>query len=356
MKIAWVIHLYFPHHACGSEAVAHQINKYFISKGHQVRVYLMQAGMHKIQVPYQYEGVEVFGVPTCIDAYQWADVLLTHLDFTQHTIQIGGICQRPVVTFVHNSHPYDSVINARPGNNFIVYNSQWIADKLAYTHPSMVFEPPCDWRQYDVQGDPYGRDYITLINLDENKGGKIFRRLAKAMPDRKFLAVKGSYSEPAQIGQVTDLPANCTILPNSPNILDVYRQTRILIMPSRYESWGRTATEAMCNGIPVICTPTPGLKENCGDAAIYIPERGPIDRDKNTGAVLSDDGEMYDIQPLIKAIKSLDDKKKYVKRSEACRDRSRDLDPNRKLAQLEDFIINAVRSQKPAGQRPMNYV
>ena len=32
-------------------------------------------------------------------------------------------------------------------------------------------------------------------------------------------------------------------------------------MPSDYESWGRTATEAMCSGIPVICSEANGLKK-----------------------------------------------------------------------------------------------
>lgn len=356
LRITWIIHLYPWKHLAGSEMVAHNINRYLLSKGHQVRVILMQAGMHHIQVPYTYEGVEVFGPPTQIDGYQWGDIFLTHLDFTQHTIQMGTVVGKPVITFVHNSHPYDSVINARPGNNFVVYNSEWIQKELNYSHPSMIFQPPCDWRQYDIGGDPFNREYITLINLDENKGGKILRRLAHAMPERRFLAVRGSYSEPAQIGQVTDLPSNCTVVANSPDILSVYRKTRILIMPSRYESWGRTATEAMCNGIPVICTPTPGLKENCGDAAIYVPERGPIVRNKQNGDVISDDGDTYDIEPLVKSIKSLDDKKKYAKRSQRGRDRSRDLDPQRKLAELEDFIINAVRSQKRPGIRPMTYV
>ena len=43
-------------------------------------------------------------------------------------------------------------------------------------------------------------------------------------------------------------------------------------MPSHYESWGRTATEAMSSGIPVICTDLPGLRENCGNAAEYCKQ------------------------------------------------------------------------------------
>lgn len=345
MRILWVIHLYPPVHNCGSEAVAHAINKHLISKGHQVRVLLMQAGMHKVNVPYEFEGVQVMGAPIHLDGYSWGDALLTHLDFTYQAIQMGIVADRPVINFVHNSHRYDSVTNAQR-NNYVVYNSQWIADELQYKHPSMVFPPPCDWRQYDIGGDPYDREYITLINLDENKGGLILKRLAAAMPERKFLAVRGSYSEPAEIGQVTDLPPNCTVINNSPDIMPVYRQTRILLMPSRYESWGRTATEAMCNGIPVICTGTPGLKENCGDAAVYIPDRGPIDRDKTNGKVLSHDGDSYNIKPLIMTIKSLDNKKTYANQSRLCRDRSRDLDPNKGLCDVEDFIINAVRNNK----------
>ena len=333
----------------------HEINKFLISKGHQVRIMLMQAGMHNIRVPYEYEGVQVVGPATQVDGYRWADVIMTHLDFTQHAIQMGQIVERPVINFVHNSYPYDSVINARR-HNYVVYNSEWIAKELNYKHPSMVFTPPCDWRKYDVCSDPGKNEYITLINLDENKGGKILRRLASAMPDKKFLGVRGAYSEPAQIGQVVDQPSNVTIRPNDPNVLDVYRQTRILIMPSRYESWGRTATEAMCNGIPVICTPTSGLKENCGKAGLYIPERGPIDRDKRTGTVLSDDGDSYDIEPLVKQIRALDDLKRYAKQSAKCRDRSRELDPVHRLNDLEDFIINAARNKIPKPQPRINYV
>ena len=46
-------------------------------------------------------------------------------------------------------------------------------------------------------------------------------------------------------------------------------------MPSKEETWGRTAIEAMSSGIPVIANPTPGLKECCQDAALFV-ERNDI--------------------------------------------------------------------------------
>jgi glycosyltransferase involved in cell wall biosynthesis len=53
----------------------------------------------------------------------------------------------------------------------------------------------------------------------------------------------------------------------------VWARTRILLVPSAYESWGRVASEALCSGIPVIAHPTTGLIENLGDAGIFVDRR-----------------------------------------------------------------------------------
>jgi glycosyltransferase involved in cell wall biosynthesis len=53
--------------------------------------------------------------------------------------------------------------------------------------------------------------------------------------------------------------------------------TRVLLMPSRYESYGRTAIEAAASGIPTIAHPTPGLREALGAAGIYANRDNPDD-------------------------------------------------------------------------------
>jgi glycosyltransferase involved in cell wall biosynthesis len=356
MRVLWDIHLWPPVHNCGSEYYAHHVSKYLISKGHTVRVILQQAEMHKVNVPYTYEGVEVIGPNGSTDQFMWADVLMTHLDFTHHAIGVGEVLQKPVVNFIHNSYLYPEIKNALR-NNFCIYNSHWIRNKLNYQWPSMVFTPPVDYRYYDLGRFPRENEYITLINLDENKGGFILRRLAEAMPDKKFLAVKGSYSEPHYFGQATNFPPNVKVIPNTPNILDVYAQTRILLMLSRFESWGMTATEAMCNGIPVVCTPTEGLKENCADAGIYLPAREEPVRDNNR-VILKDDRDTYDISYIVKQINKLDNDKKYYKViSDKCRARSRELDPQKGLVEVEQFLINAVNNTRPNTKgRRINYI
>lgn len=336
MRILWSIHLYPPAHNCGSEYVAHNVNKYLVSKGHQVRVILHQATMHKVKVPYMYEGVEVFGPMQHVDAYRWADIICTHLDFTQYTIMMAHEAKRPLVHFVHNDTAYSSIMCAGR-RNFVAYNSKWIQDKIGYPHPSIVVPPPCEYDFYNVNEDPEGNEYITLINLDQNKGGRILREVALRMPERKFLGVIGGYSSPAGVGQIRNQPDNVRVIENTPDILSIYKQTRVLLMPSAYESWGRTATEAMCNGIPVICTPTEGLKENCSEAGIYIPARNKdysMDHEKEIPP------EVYDINPIIKEIKKLDNKEHYKKVSEKCRERAKSLSPD--LGKLEQFIYDAV--------------
>jgi len=182
--------------------------------------------------------------------------------------------------------------------------------------------PPVDYRIYDLQIEPAKNEYITLINTNENKGGKIFEKIAQAMPNKRFLGVLGSYDE-----QVKGSLPNLKYVPNTSEINQYYRQTRILLMPSEYESWGRTATEAMCSGIPVISSEAEGLKENCGSAGIYIKDRN-------------------DIKSWVNAINRLDEKKAYEEASRKAKNRSRDHDPRKALDEFEGWVREMVSKYK----------
>lgn len=316
MTFLWSIHLYPPVHNCGAEYMAHGINKFLITKGHHCRVLLHQANKHKIERVYDYEGVKVYPPVNPVETIKTADVVITHLDYTHHTIKLCKQANRKVVHLVHNDTPYQSIKNA-PWVN-VVYNSEWIKEKLNYQNNSFVLTPPCDWRFYDTNKNTEENEYITLINLDWNKGGEVLTKIALAMPDKKFLAVKGSYSYDER-GQFDRQPSNVTVILNTPDILSVYAKTRVLIMPSLYESWGRTATEAMCSGIPVVCSATPGLVENCGKAGLFVDDRDNIDQ-------------------WVRWIKRLDDKKFYGHVSKKAKERSRELDPVKKLEEFEYWL------------------
>ena len=52
-------------------------------------------------------------------------------------------------------------------------------------------------------------------------------------------------------------------------LASLYRNTRMLLMPSREEGFGLPALEALVSGTPVLCSPIPSLTEVCANAAWY---------------------------------------------------------------------------------------
>ena len=105
-------------------------------------------------------------------------------------------------------------------------------------------------------------------------------------------------------------------------------------MPSELETWGRTAVEAMSSGIPVVANPTPGLRECCGAAAIYV-DRG-------------------DLEGWIGALRRLkSDRKYYNTQSKLALERSRALDPKPVKAQIEDWLEHNVIPARRSGGSPL---
>jgi hypothetical protein len=99
-----------------------------------------------------------------------------------------------------------------------------------------------------IPGEFHG-DKITLINANQNKGTHVLYEIARRMPTRNFLGVLPYYGERTLPASP---PQNIEWVKFDDDIRNILRQTRILLMPSYYESYGRVAVEAMINGIPVI--------------------------------------------------------------------------------------------------------
>jgi len=318
--------MYPPHHMCGSEMMLHAINKHLQSKGHTIKVLVKGSHRFKLENHMVYDDIDLFGADESneINLFRTADLVITHLDYSAWTQEMASIFRIPCVHLIHNDYDRPHLRDSHKPQ-YVVYNSKWIKDKLGYPQESFILIPPTDFRHYDTNTNINLREHITLINLDQNKGGHILGKIAEAMPDKKFIGVIGSYSEPANIGQHTHQPPNVEVLGPQQDIRKVYERTKILIMPSKYESWGRTATEAMCSGIPVICTPTSGLVENCGNAGIFVRDRDDIDQ-------------------WVKEITKLFNEKAYSKASEKAKIRSRELDPRKNLDDFEQWLGKAKAS------------
>lgn len=271
----------------------HTMNKYLVSQGHEVKV-MTRGGDHvtnkngknyfkKIQRVKTFEGIDIFyeGVTMYNELFRWADVVITHLDQTGKAINLCRSFEKKLVHLIHNSHYRHEVVDINKLNHYIIYNSQWLKDLLKYPLKNTVLRPPVIEKDYRMK--PTGKA-ITLINCYQPKGGDILVRLAEELPHRKFIGVMG-YGV-----QVVGDRKNLTYLENTEKIQDVYKQSKIIIMPSTYESFGRVAIEAAAAGIPVIVTNTPGLKEALGDAGLFITNRDNIE--EWVGAIKSLDNEI----------------------------------------------------------------
>ena len=324
MRILARLHAYPPRHNAGAEWAAHSLLRDLAAHGHQVEVWLSEVTGQRL--PFDLDGVRVIPATTH-NAFAGAvragrSVVVSHLENVRPAASAARGWGRPLVVLAHNTFPATFRAIGSGTTALAVYNSEWMAAKadehfaenakLVKPRASVVVRPPV--RAADYRATP-GED-ITLINLYANKGADVFWELAERMPERRFLAVRGSYGE--QI--VKDLP-NVEVIDNGPGAdmaKRVYGRTRILLMPSEYESWGRTGVEACASGIPVIASPTPGLQESLGDAGIYV-DRGDVDGWQ-------------------KAVEALDDPDAYRKASAAAKKRSRQLDPSADLARWREAI------------------
>lgn len=244
-----------------------------------------------------------WGVPVRSEAYDseflelasQADVLISHLECSERTSLVGRKVNKPVVQLIHNTM-WQTEGYLNEGCELAIYNSQWVADyhnsvnpdgmvRLAQkataemgqrisfrvprtrTRNHVIVHPQIRPEDYSVPPNVIcDREYVTLINLHDNKGPHIFWEMARRFPHQKFMAVQGGYGK-QEIPEV--IPPNVRMIGNTPLIRQVYEQTKVLLMPSTYESFGRVAIEAAAQGVPTIASPTPGLREALGSGGLY---------------------------------------------------------------------------------------
>lgn len=279
MKVAALIHFYPPFRCAGSETVAAEMLSAAARAGHEVTVFCTHQTADRVwrgNLPVTVaDGVTVHRIGNPLIAAKAMartrpDVVFSHHQHATMAIKTAHrIGARSVLT-VHNDmdinkHP----LEARP--SLVVFNSDWVKASLArFGEPreSVVMRPPLTPDRHVV---PSTGDALTLCNLNADKGAELFYKLAESMPERQFLGVVGGHGK-----QVVrrHLP-NVEIAAHSPDMKRVWSKTRVLLMPSIYESYGLTAVEAGINGIPTIANPTPGLKENLGVGGLFADRDDP---------------------------------------------------------------------------------
>ncbi|GHD70141.1 glycosyl transferase family 1 [Streptomyces mirabilis] len=317
LKIVARVHAMPPEHNAGAEHMLVSMLRPLVKRGHDVSVSLSQHGAAR--EVYEYRGVRVMPLEARIEfaaTVRQADIVLSHLECVPSSASLARGFGKPLVVVCHNTYRPTFRDMAAGGTSLAVYNSLWMereAELFFAEYPksirparSLIVRPPVFASDYATKRG----DAVTLINCSREKGGELLEALARRMPERQFLAVRGAYGE--------------QLLPDLPNVeivehvdgrdmaARVYGRTKVLLMPSSYESWGRVGVEALASGIPVLAHPTPGLCESLGEAGIYA--------DRNDA-----DGWQALLERLLK------DPAEYRLASKRARARSAELDPTADL-------------------------
>ena len=316
-SITWILHNYVPIQNAGGEVMLHAMNKYLIQEGYTVNVIVPTFPIKR------YEDVNIY---TFNDREQIQGVIQrskfigTHFHFSLMAVKTASIAKKPIIIVIHDEiqKPYLEVFNKiySKENIHLIYNSFWIKklynSSMIRSDKIIAVFPPVFWKDYQVETN---RKYVTLINCNTNKGGYILIELAKLMPDIEFLGVEGAYNSQIKDNSIK----NITYYKSTPNIEYIYKQTDIIIMPSKQETWGRVAIEAISSGIPVIANPTEGLREALDYCGIYV--------------------SYTDIKRWVNTIRKLKTDENYYKKvSQLCIKRSRELEPSLQLKVMEQWL------------------
>lgn len=253
------VHMYPPMHLAGAELMLHDIFRWLVKCGWECRVILIGRRGRRYGIKsYRMDGVLVSEDECTMLAD--ADVILTHLDRTPEAESIATHMGVPLVHLIHNHVTLQA--NRVRKADLVVYNSEWLSSRIRWPARSLVVHPPVFEDDYRV--DPVG-ECITLVNLQRPKGVDLFYKLARLHPELRFLGVTGGYGE-----QVVEQMPNVDLVGPLADMRSVYRRTRVLLMPSAYESYGRVAVEAACSGIPTLAAETPGLRESLGNGGTFV--------------------------------------------------------------------------------------
>ena len=272
LKILSLCTRYLPMRA-GADNMMHQVHQTLIEMGHDVVVVAVNNEDGSWPESEVIDGVLIersqpdYGYEMTADAVERhkPDVLFGQFALLPYAIERAVELDLPIVVFCHTHHGYVAPMQAALVEmvDLFVFNSTYLYEEAGTNVRHVIVNPPLE-RQRVIAAER-SPEYVTLINLCEHKGTDIFYHLARKFPEQKFLGVEGGYED--QIKE--DLP-NVEFCPHDPDIASIYAKTRVLLMPSKVESFGMAAVEAQANGIPVIASDVSSLHDALGDGALYV--------------------------------------------------------------------------------------
>lgn len=246
----------------GAERLAFNLSRSLMRSGFDVGV------LTGYEYPQDFDGPPVMSGPLPLDGEGWAyisaimlgfkpDVILTHHLYAHvfgEQLVATGI---PVVQIVLNG-------KRLPGAALAVYISEWVKAQAgdAESQDLVITPPAFD----DVIAETHG-DAIGFIKPIPHKGVDLVYRIAAAMPERRFVILRGEWQD---LEDIRPAP-NIEFMEPVADIRDFYARVRMVLVPSLSEDAGTVAQECALNGIPCLSTDVGGLAETNGGGLLFAP-------------------------------------------------------------------------------------
>jgi glycosyltransferase involved in cell wall biosynthesis len=240
----------------------------------------------------------------------------------------------PLCLYLHEVESIDHLRKFSGTGLTILANSDFTAQCLARQCrlQSTVILPLVDSRYYLTTVRP---TRVLFINTVPRKGLEIAFEIAENRRDVGFDFVLSWILAPERVKELEGrarASGNIVLHRPTDNMRALYRHARLVLAPSLVrESWGRIATEAHINGIPVLGSDRGGLPEAIGPGGLTVPAEASLAR-------------------WLEAFSNIwDDPKRYDAYAQAARDYSRrpDIQPDHILDKLLATLNSAAAPQAP---------
>ncbi|MGD0829308.1 MAG: glycosyltransferase [Terracidiphilus sp.] len=240
-----------------------------------------------------FRGWGTAGIPEAVNKFKPDIVLLQTCPLRAYADLFIGL-GLPVIICLRDATFWGGNLIEHPSLRYIA-NSGFIAGKLrnVYGIESEVIAPLVLPDQCQISTT---RESVLFVNPVEDKGVEIALSLAEARPDIPFEFVE-CWERSAALRRSERVLRSKNIHWHKPrlNAAAIYRRAKLLLMPSQWEeAWGRCATEAHLNGIPVLASRIGGLPESVGSGGILVDPKAPIEDWLAALSKMWDDKQQYD--------------------------------------------------------------
>jgi glycosyltransferase involved in cell wall biosynthesis len=114
---------------------------------------------------------------------------------------------------------------------------------------------------------------LYLGGASERKGFDVVSATVQRLRDRPldWIVITGRRPPDALRRHIGELSGAVELVDHVDRVAELYARADVVLMPSRSESFGRVAAEAMLNGLPVVASDIPALAETVQGGGVLVP-------------------------------------------------------------------------------------